>query len=211
MKAALFDFDGTLVDSMPTWGRKVLRILELSGITPPEGILRILTPLGDTGSMKYFKEHFGVTMTEEEMLREMDAFAVPKYAHEILLKEGAREYLEALRANGVRIFLLTASPRQCFVPCLENVGVASLFEEAWSCEDFKTVKSNPDIYRMAAERMGVRVGDITFFDDNIIALKTAKEAGLRTVGVFDESSAADEAAIRAFTDEYVYALNEASI
>ena len=210
MKAALFDFDGTLVDSMPTWGRKVLRILELSGITPPEGILRILTPLGDTGSMKYFKEHFGVTMTKEEMLREMDAFAVPKYAHDILLKEGVREYLEALRAKGVRIFLLTASPRQCFVPCLENVGVASLFEEAWSCEDFKTVKSNPDIYRMAAERMGVSVGDITFFDDNIIALKTAKEAGLRTVGVFDESSATDEAAIRAFTDEYVYALNEAS-
>ncbi len=211
MKAALFDFDGTLVDSMPTWGRKVLRILTLSGITPPEGILRILTPLGDTGSMRYFKEHFGVTMTEEEMLREMDAYAVPKYANDIPLKEGAREYLEALKKAGVRIFLLTASPRQCFVPCLARVGVAELFEEAWSCEDFKTVKSDPAIYRMAAERMGLSVEDITFFDDNIIALKTAKEAGLRTVGVFDESSSEDEAAIRSLCDEYVYALTEAKI
>ncbi len=211
MKAALFDFDGTLVDSMPTWGRKVLHILALSGITPTEGILRILTPLGDTGSMRYFKEHFGVTMTEEEMLREMDAYAVPKYANDILLKEGAREYLEALKKAGVRIFLLTASPRQCFVPCLENVGVASLFEEAWSCEDFGTVKSDPAIYRMAAERMGVSVEDITFFDDNIIALKTAKEAGLRTVGVYDASSAEDGAAIRSLCDEYVYKLTEANI
>ncbi len=211
MKAALFDFDGTLVDSMPTWGKKILRILELSGITPPEGILRTLTPLGDTGSMRYFKEHFGVTMTEEEMLREMDAYAIPKYANDILLKEGVLPYLTALRENGIRLFVLTASPRQCFVPCLEHVGVLHLFEETWSCEDFKTVKSNPEIYRMAAERMGVGTGEITFFDDNIIALKTAKEAGLRTVGVFDESSSEDEEAIRALTDEYVYALDQAKI
>ncbi len=211
MKAALFDFDGTLVDSMPTWGKKVLRILELSGITPPEGILRILTPLGDIGSMRYFKEHFGVTMTEEEMLREMDSYAVPKYANDILLKDDVLPYLTALRQKGVRLFVLTASPRQCFVPCLAHVGALDLFEEAWSCEDFGTVKSNPDIYRMAAERMGVDVSDITFFDDNIIALRTAKAAGLRTVGVFDESSREDEDAIRKITDEYVYRLTEASL
>ena len=211
MKAALFDFDGTLVDSMPTWGKKVLRILTISGITPPEGILRVLTPLGDIGSMRYFKEHLGVTMTDEQMLKEMDAYAIPRYRDEIPLKEGVKEYLEALKGAGVRLFLLTASPARCFVPCLERLGVLSLFEKAWSCEDFGTVKSNPDIYRMAAERMGLPIEEITFFDDNIVALQTAKTAGARTVGVFDESSAGDEAAIRSLTDEYVYVLNEASL
>ena len=211
MKAALFDFDGTLVDSMPTWGKKVLRILSLSGITPPEGILRILTPLGDIGSMRYFKEKLGVTMTEAEMLKEMDAYAIPKYTNEIPLKAGVKEYLDALKKAGVRIFLLTASPRRCFEPCLLRLGVLSLFEAAWSCEDFGTTKSNPDIYRMAAARMGLREDEISFFDDNILALQTAKTAGLYTVGVFDESSADDEASIRALADEYVYRLAEAKI
>jgi len=208
MKVALFDFDGTLVDSMPTWGEKVLRILTISGITPPEGILRILTPLGDTGSMRYFKEHFGVTMTEEEMLHEMDAFAVPKYRDEVPVKEGVAAYFDRLRACGVRIFLLTASPRQCFVPCLERLGLLPYFEEAWSCEDFRMVKSDPAIYHAVAERVGVKIEDITFFDDNIIALKTAKKAGCCTVGVFDPSSAEDENAIRALTDQYVYSLGD---
>ena len=211
MKAALFDFDGTLVDSMPTWGKKVLRILEIAGITPPEGILRTLTPLGDTGSMRYFKEHFGITMTEEEMLHEMDAYAVPKYRDEIPVKEGVRSYLEKLSKEGVRIFLLTASPRQCFVPCLERLGLLPLFEEAWSCEDFHMVKSDPAIYKAVADHIGTRIDEIAFYDDNIIALKTAKEAGCYTVAVFDESSADDEAAIRACSDEYVYSLPQASI
>lgn len=208
MKAALFDFDGTLVDSMPTWGKKVLRILEISGITPPKDILRTLTPLGDIGSMRYFRENMGVTLSEEEMLREMDAYAIPKYENEIPLKEGVKEYLTMLKEEGVRLFLLTASPRRCFAPCLKRVGVLDLFDETWSCEDFGTTKSNPEIYLAAAKRMGVLPEEIAFFDDNVIALQTAKKAGLHIVGVFDESSREDEETIRAIADEYAYRLKE---
>lgn len=208
MKAALFDFDGTVADSMPTWSRKVLRLLEKRHIPIPDGLLRILTPLGDIGSIAYYREHFGLTESDEELLAELDEYALPRYRDEIPAKDGVKEYLEYLHGTGVPIYLLTASPERVYLPCLERVGLLPYFTKTWSCEDFGTVKSNPEIYRMAAERIGVSVGEIGFFDDNKIALATAKAAGCFVYGVFDESSAADEADIRAQVDVYLRSFRE---
>ena len=92
--------------------------------------------------------------------------------------------------------------------CLKRVGLYDLFDYVWSSDDFGLKKSQPEIYLAAAERLGADISEITFFDDNITALKTAKRAGLRTVGVFDASSAdcADE--IKATADGYILSFGE---
>ena len=54
MKTYLFDFDGTLVDSMPTYGALMIRILNESGIEYPSNIIKIITPLGFIGTAEYF-------------------------------------------------------------------------------------------------------------------------------------------------------------
>lgn len=207
-KAYLFDFDGTLVDSMPTWSVKVLRLLEMQGISVPEGLLQIITPLGDMGTINYYIENFPVTMSKEEMKKEMDKFALPKYANEIPVKEYVKEYLQKLKSEGKGIYLLTASPKIMFEPCLERLGLLSLFDKAWSCEDFSTVKSNPEIYSLAAKRIGLKVEEIAFFDDNIVALKTAKTADMFTVGVYDETSKKDTAEIKKVSDIYINSFKE---
>ena len=82
----LFDFDGTLVDSMPRWIRKMLRILDEYGIAYGEDIIRTITPLGDLGCARYFQE-LGVPLSVEELFQMMDEYAIPAYRDEIPAKE----------------------------------------------------------------------------------------------------------------------------
>lgn len=204
----LFDFDGTLVDSMPTWSRKVLRVLENHGIEYPDGILRILTPLGDIGAAAYFHREFGLEIPDSQIFAEMDEYALPRYRDEIPAKSGVAETIRALRAEGKRCSVLTASPHKMVDDCLRRNGLYDLFEKIWSCDDFYTTKADPMIYHKAADALGCRVDEIIFCDDNINAVRSAKSAGCRTVAVFDASSAGDEELMRATADRYIFTFPE---
>lgn len=184
-RAHIFDFDGTLVDSMPCWSEKMRNILEEEGVAYPADIIKIITPLGDAGTAKYFREALGVQLSDEEMYARMDAYALPRYRDEILLKKAVWAYLNKLKEEGCNLHVLTASPHKMVDPCLKRNGVYALFDNVWSCEDFGTTKSDPNIYRRAAERIGVGVAEAVFYDDNLLAVQTAAKAGMQTVGVYD--------------------------
>ncbi len=202
-KAYLFDFDGTLADSMPYWSQKMINILEKSGVSYPEDIIKIITPLGDVGAAKYFYDVLGVKEKIGEMIKEMHAYALPKYRDTIQLKEGVFEYIKMLFEQGMSLNVLTASPHEMLDPCLMRNGIYEMFENIWSCEDFGMTKAETAIYRAAAEKIGVSPADIVFFDDNIGAVKTAAEAGLYTVGVYDETGKDFAAELKENADEYI--------
>ncbi len=203
----LFDFDGTLVDSMPHWGDSMTRMLESHGISCPEDIIRIITPLGLLGTARHFIS-MGLCMSEEEVMTEMRRYLVPVYRDIVPEKKGVRDCLVAMKAGGIGLHVLTASPHLWLDPCLKRLGLYDLFDNVWSCDDFGTGKTNPDIYTAAARRIGAAVEDITFLDDNINANRTAKQAGMPVVGVFDAVSAVDEEAMRELTDAYIVTFRE---
>lgn len=207
-KAYLFDFDGTLVDSMPCWSAKMINILEKNRIAYPEDIIRQITPLGDLGTARYFQEVLGVQLSIEEMIEQMDAYALPKYRDEIGLKESVAEYLHQLKAENYSLNVLTASPHKMLDVCLKRVGIYDLFDNVWSCDDFGTTKSDPQIYREAAHKIGVDVNDIVFFDDNINAVKTAAKAGLATVGVYDKTGEDFIDQLKEAADRYICSFAE---
>ncbi len=184
----LFDFDGVLVDSMPYWSETMLNVLKKNKIEYPDNIISIITPLGNTGTVKYFKDNLGAKMSVEEMVEQVDEYAFTKYRDEIVLKPGVYEYLDTLRKKGCSLNILTASPHKMVDPCLKRNGIFELFDNIWSCDDFGMAKSNPEIYLKAVEKLGVEISDVVFFDDNINAVKTAVQAGVFTVGVYDKSS-----------------------
>ena len=206
-KTFLFDFDGTLVDSMPTFVGVMLRILDERNIAYGEDIVKIITPLGYRGTAEYYRT-LGVKESADELIETMNRYARIEYENNIPAKEGVIEALREMKARGYDLNVLTASPHIALDPCLKRLGVWELFTNVWSCDDFATTKANPEIYRMAAERIGVFVGDVIFVDDNINAVRTAKTAGMTSVGIFDESSAdyADE--FKADADGYVLTLAE---
>lgn len=202
MATYLFDFDGTLVDSMPTYGALMLRILDEHGIAYGNDIVKIITPLGFVGTADYFIG-MGLNRSREELVALMTAYAVDAYTHRVPAKPHVIEVLRALKAKGNSLNVLTASPHDTLDPCLKRLGIFDLFDNVWSCNDFATTKADPAIYHMAAARLGVPVGDVIFLDDNYNADKTAKAAGMQVYGVFDESSGDCEAQIRAITDRYI--------
>ena len=91
---------------------------------------------------------------------------------------------------------------------MKRLGIENLFTNIWSCEDFGTSKADPNIYLMAAERIGAPISEVLFLDDNYHADRTAKEAGMAVCGVYDESSREYENEIRSVVDYYIRDFSE---
>jgi len=208
IKVALFDMDGTLVDSMPYWAASVVQILEEDHVPYPADIVRILTPLGYIGSARYYINQLGMTDSEETLVQRMQDNAYPKYRDLVQPKPFVKEYLQTLRAQGVRCCVLTASPHLTTDICLQRNGLYNLFEQVWCADDFGLTKDNPEIYRQVAQRLECAAHEIRFFDDNLLAVQTAKAAGLETVGVYDLSSKGDREAIAQIADRYITSFEE---
>ena len=207
MKTYLFDFDGTLVDSMPTYVRAMLRILDENGISYGSDIVKTITPLGLMGTAKYYIS-LGVPLTVEEMLKLMADYMLEEYLYSIPAKETVIETLQILKKSGHSLNVLTASPHLTLDACLKRLGIFDIFDNVWSCDDFSTTKADPEIYRMAAKRLGRTVENVIFLDDNYNADLTAKSAGMKVIGVFDESSREYETEIRSISDGYIYKFSE---
>lgn len=202
MKTFLFDFDGTLVDSMPAFISSMLKILDDNGISYDDDIIKTITPLGVVGTAEYYIG-LGVRKTVEEIIEDMKDYMLEGYKESIPAKEKVAEVLKELKQKGLRLNVLTASPHVSLDPCLKRLGLYDLFENVWSCDDFNTSKADPEIYKKVALTLGESIEDIVFFDDNINAVSTAKKAGMKTCGVYDDSSKDDEEKIRAVTDFYI--------
>jgi len=202
LRTYLFDFDGTLVDSMKIYAEMMLRILDENQISYGPDIIKIITPLGYVGTARLFRE-MGLKQPEEEIIGTMHRYAVDAYTHRVPAKPHVIQVLNKLKARGDDLHVLTASPHAALDPCLKRLGIFDLFTNVWSCEDFATTKSDPEIYHMAAQRIGRPVNEIWFLDDNLNADRTAKEAGMLVCGVYDESSAEYIEQMKAVCDAYI--------
>ncbi len=199
----LFDFDGTLVNSMPTFISAMLRILDENHIAYGSDIVKTITPLGLNGTAEYYLNVLGVKLTKEQLLLRMRDYMVDAYFHTIPAKEFVLETLQKLRQRGASLNVLTASPHITLDACLKRLGLWDLFDNIWSCDDFNTTKADPNIYKMAAERLNTPVAEILFLDDNYHACKTAIAGGMLVCGVFDPSSADDAKKLKDICHYYI--------
>lgn len=206
-KAYLFDFDGTLVDSMATFAGVMLRILEENNIDYGEDIVKTITPLGYAGTANYFVQ-LGLDLPQQEIINKMYAYAKPDYAFRIPAKKYVISTLQNLKSKGSSLNILTASPHEMLDPCLQRLGLFDLFDNVWSSDDFGTTKSDPAIYQCAAAQLNVPVEKVLFLDDNYHALISAKKAGVKVCGVFDSSSLEYEDDIRSASDYYIRDFSE---
>ena len=210
MQTYLFDFDGTLVDSMPTYAAMMLGILEENGIPHEKDIIKITTPLGYAKTAELFHD-MGLALPVQEILAVMNARAVQAYTYDVPAKAHVIEALLRMKARGDDLNVLTASPHAMLDPCLKRLGIYDLFTNVWSCDDFGTTKADPAIYHMAAKRIGKPVEEIWFLDDNLGADTTAKEAGMRVCGVYDESSAEYTQEMKRVCDAYIGDFSEIDV
>lgn len=204
----LFDFDGTLVDSMPTFCSCMLRILDENNISYGDDIVKIITPLGLSGTAEYFINQLGLQMSKEQLMLTMKEYMLDAYFYTIPAKSNVISVLQELKQQGASLNVLTASPHITLDACLKRLGMWELFDNIWSCDDFNTTKADPNIYVMAAAKMQTTVENVLFLDDNIDADKTAKSAGMWVCGVYDDSSKDYVEQMKAATDFYIYDFKE---
>ena len=198
----LFDFDGTLVDSMPYWTGVHINALKKYNIPIPDNFVNTITPLGNVNSSKYTIS-LGIPQTYEEYRKNLNDSLQEAYANTIQAKATVEKTLRSLKAEGHSINVLTASPHKYVDVCLKRVGIYDMFEEIWSIDDFGHTKAENVIYEMAAERLGVSVGDCVLVDDNFTAISTAKAAGMQTIAIYDATASDYEAKLRETAGRYI--------
>ena len=184
-KIAMFDLDGTLVNSMSRFSAGILTILDENGITyDTDEMISITTPLGYKGTAEYFIS-IGVKGTVEELIKQMSDNLINEYTNNIYLKPFVKEYLLKLKSEGYSLYVLTASPHIVTDPCLKHNGVFDLFTEVWSIEDFGIPKTDIKLFYEVADKLDCKAEEILFFDDNDTAVVNSVKAGYKTIGVRD--------------------------
>ncbi len=207
-KIALFDLDGTLVDSMSRFSAGLFTILDENGIEyDRDEMINIITPLGYIKSAEYFIS-LGVKGTVDELVDKMGKNLVDEYSNNIMLKPYVKEFLLKLKSDGYSLNVLTASPHLVTDPCLKNNEVYDLFDKIWSVEDYGMSKSNIEIFYKAAENMNCEPSDVLYFEDNVTAVINSTKAGYKTVAVKDNQTAEDIDEIKRTASKYIESFKE---
>lgn len=208
IRAVVFDLDDTLVDSWSRFDRGMLPVLDAEGIVyNREEMIAKMHPQGVPPTAALFCE-LGVPGTVEEVTRRLETGMHREYAQHIFLMPGVREYLQRLREEGVRLFVLTASPHSITDPCLENNGIADWFERVWTVEDYGMGKSDPRLFERVVADIGLPAEEILYYDDNPVAVMNAAASGMQVCGVLcphtpmnaEEMVQVTERHIRSFAD-----------
>lgn len=206
-KYAIFDMDGTLINSMVFWKNLATEYLTSKGILQiPADILEQIKPMTMSESAALFRREFGLTGDVEAQMNEM---MEDHYRNDIPLKPGVREYLENLHRQGVRMCVASATAEHLMESCLTRLGVREHFEFLLSCETVGAGKRSPLVYHEAARRLGAAPREIAVYEDALYAVQTAKTAGFHVVGVYDDSAAGSWQAIEQESDEVILNWEEA--
>ena len=198
---AIFDMDGTLIDSMIFWKNLASEYLNSKGVKQiPEEILEQIKPMTMSESAALFQREFGLTGDPEA---EMNAMMDAHYRNDIPLKPGVREYLQMLPNKGGRMCVASATAEHLMEACLTRLGVRDFFEFLLSCETVGAGKRSPLVYHESAKRLTAAPAEIAVYEDALYAVQTAKSAGYYVVGVYDDSADKNWQTIACIADEVI--------
>jgi HAD superfamily hydrolase (TIGR01509 family) len=203
MKGAIFDIDGTLLDSMPIWNDLGARYLETLSIQAEENLGKILFPMTMEEAAKYMKAQYRLSQTADEILQGVLEIVENFYRYEVGLKPGVETYVKGLHRKGIPMILATTGDKELATAALTRLGIRKYFCDILTVSDYGTSKHEPDIYQKAAQILQVPPSECVVFEDVFYALETAKAAGFLCAGVKDAASADDWERIRTIADYWI--------
>ena len=185
LRGAIFDMDGTLLDSMQVWENAGEDYLRTLGCVPEEGVGELMKSMSLQQAALYCRERYALPLSVEEIMAGVNGRVERFYRQEVRLKPGALDFLRTLSQRGVRMCLATATDLHLVEAALDRCGVRTYFSALFTCTQVGSGKDEPHIYRAALRHLGTGRADTLVFEDALYAARTAKGDGFVTVGVAD--------------------------
>lgn len=204
----LFDFDGTLVDSNGVWVEVDDTFLARRGLTATreysETVGHSIFPI----AARFTKDYYHLSESPDEIMAEWTSLGREAYSHQVPLKPGAKEYLDKCRQAGERMVLLTACVPEFCQAAMDRLGLTDYFQPVIYVQELGVEKRDPRAFTLALERLGEKAEACTLYEDSPGVCRTAKEAGLTVVGVYDPFYAHYEDEMRGFCHRYIKSFTE---
>ena len=206
IKAAIFDMDGTLVDSLMIWdvlwAHLGVKYLGDAGFTPSREDDKAVRTLPLKQAMTLIHEHYAIGDSGEELLAEANDIIYDFYSHSVKLKDGVREFLAHCQHRGAKMCIASATAPELVEMALEHCGIKEYFTAVFSCSTTGKGKDKPDIFLLAADYLGASQSDIWVFEDSLAAIETAAKIGMNTVGIYDSYNYGQDK-IKEIATEYI--------
>lgn len=203
VKAAIFDLDGTLIDSMWVWEQIDIDYLGEKNIEVPKNLNDEIGHLSFNQVAAYFKERFKLEDSLEEIKKSWSDMAYYHYSTDIKLKSGVIEFFNFLKESNIKIGLATSNSLHLLEAVLKNNGIYDYFDSITITDEVSVGKHEPDVYLLASKKLGVSPEECVVFEDIIQAVKGAKKAGMKVIGVEDVRSLSDKNAILSLADNFI--------
>lgn len=203
MKIAIFDMDGTLLDSMWMWRTVLTRFLKKLDLPNYEEINKAASHMSFTEAMRYVTDNYDVGMSSEELYGALEKYILYLYENLIEIKPYVRKYLDQLSEDGVKICLATLTERHMVEVVLKRLDIYKYFDYIITVPEVGKSKEYPDIYEDCLVKMGMKKEDAVVFEDAAYCLKTAHNAGFVCYGIEDAWQEFPDGFINEYCDRFI--------
>ena len=192
VSGVIFDLAGTLLDSSWVWLKVDADFLAENGIAVTDDYTEAVHQMHFNEAALYTKTRYNLSQSVEQIKDRWIEMVAHEYAHNIKLKEGAYKFICKLVGAGVKVAFATTLFKKVAIPCLVNNNLTKEFLgiecPLTTADEVERGKGFPDIYLLAASKIGVLPGDCMVFEDIPLAMQGAQKGGFEFCGVYDESS-----------------------
>ena len=207
---AIFDFDGTVFDSMHIWKGVKFQFFDRIGLVLSEEQREEFKNLFLLEAIELAKKRFDLKMTDKELFNEFFTMIKEKYLADTEPKNDIIEFLEKLKAKGVKMGIATATGESALIAVLEKFNMLHYFQEIYSTYTVGASKTEPKVYDVVLNELGTEKQTTWIFEDALYAAKTAKKAGYNVVGIYDKSEPGQEE-LKQLVDIYIHNYSELDV
>lgn len=207
---AIFDFDGTVFDSMHIWKGVKFQFFDRIGLVLTDEDKKDFAKLFLLDAIELAKTRFDLKMTDKELFDEFFTLIKEKYLADTKPKNDIIEFLEKLKAKGVKMGIATATGEPALIAVLEKFNMMHYFQEIYSTYTVGASKTEPKVYDVVLNELGTDKETTWIFEDALYAAKTAKKAGYNVVGIYDKSEPEQEE-LKSLVDIYIHNYSELDI
>ncbi len=207
IKGVIFDFDGTLFDSMSIWETAGADYLRSIGCDPEPTLHEKLAEMSLLQASDYLKVNYNLHISVKEVAEGINKTVEDFYFYYAKPKDNVVDTLAAFKAKGIRMCIATATDRRLIEGALSRCDMLHYFDAIFTCTEVGHGKDEPDIFERALSFLKMEKSETAVFEDACHAAKTAKNAGFFVVGVYDRYEKHSDA-LRELSDIYIHDFSE---